>query len=178
VRIDIGPARPDELGFVLATWKDSAIDAPHNGPVIADRGVGYVYGRLNVEVDTALSEGALVLVAREATDPTFIYGWIAGRIQDDLVALYYLYTRHKFRRQGVARALRDEALRYVPDDARLVQCIQRPREEDALTMLRLGASKKARRRALSVAWKDEQLEVLGFTYAPLAEVLLSLRRTA
>lgn len=122
VRIEIGRALPSEMGLVFNSWKQSALDAPHNDPVKASGMIGEFFTRYNRIVQHALDTQPLVLVAREATDPDFAYGWMAAGVYGGELAILYCYTKYKFRRLGIARDLKDQIVELAPDNARPVYC--------------------------------------------------------
>jgi hypothetical protein len=116
VLLDISPMTASERAYVANSWKMSALDAPLNAPLKETGMVGKHFDRYNAEVQRVLDSGATVLVAREATDPSFIYGWMAVGLVGGQLALYYCNTKFHYRRVGVCRALRDRVLDLVPQD--------------------------------------------------------------
>lgn len=105
LRVEVGPAVPAELPFVLSSWKKSFRHAPQNAPLPNS----VFFDRINPEIN-ALASRCDVLVARDESDPLFLYGFLAYEVKKDAFAAHYVYTRHGFRRQGVAKALLAEAL--------------------------------------------------------------------
>lgn len=117
----IDEAHEGDLKFVWSSWKHSAADAPKNHKLVQAGRVGEHFTRYNERVERVMDSPALILVAREPTDPQFIYGWIAAHVTPD-VALLYQYTKGKYRRLGVARSLKDAVLREAPESARRFYC--------------------------------------------------------
>lgn len=118
----IGEAREGDERLVWSSWKMSALDNPKNHALYADRpGEHFTkYNRLVHEV--MAQDGAHVLMAREPTDPTFLYGWIAFVTRSSTFALTYAYTKYKFRRLNIASALKDAALCYATEGADRIYC--------------------------------------------------------
>lgn len=152
MRLSIGPARPDETAFIAASWKQSAADTPINAALIDAGGKGDFFRRYNADVQLVLESEPLLLVARDADDPSFAYGWLAAKQTPERFALAYVYTKHHFRRMGVMRELLSRALADAPDGAQLVHC-ERSRF-------------------------DRVFQRWGFEYAPLRAVLGEVRRSA
>jgi hypothetical protein len=166
VKIEIGPAQAGEIAFVHNSWKESALDliekelckrvaelVPDDSK-FADRKVvrellkplkNEVLWHLNGLVQRVLESGAMVLVAREETDPGFIYGWLAAAVKDDRLGIAYCYTKEKYRRLGTLTALLQRVLQLVPDDAKLVYC--------------------------SHSARDKMFEAYGFSHMTLSEML-------
>jgi len=168
IALDIGPAREDEMSRIQADWKDSSVSAvveplreklrellPDDRWIADEKVFGKLchtlYERkMNPEVDAVLATRPMLLVAREPSDPSFLYGWIAcGHVQDKL-AVYFAYTKRRYRELGVMTALLLRVLELVPD-AELVYCAHGPR--------------------------DSFFQKMGFVHVPLKEVVdLSVRR--
>lgn len=128
MQLDIGKAHDSEMNFVRSSWKQSALDAPHNDPYKSTGMVGAHFTRYNRDVQRAIDSNPLVLVAREPTDPRFIYGWLAVGLYGNELAILYAYTKYKFRRLGIMRELRDRVLDLAPEDAQLVYCARSVRD--------------------------------------------------
>lgn len=120
--------RDDETGVVTCSWKRSAWRLPVNRHFHKQGryGKGRFYTQYNQLVQRILDSGALVLVAREQGDPTYVYGWMTTGLVGDVFAIYYAFVKEPFRELGVMRALRDRVAELVPDDARLVYCEHSP----------------------------------------------------
>jgi hypothetical protein len=140
----------DEKSFIYNSWKESALDAIEkelckrvaelvpDESKFADRKVvrellkpltNDVLWHLNDLVERVQNSGALLLVAREETEPAFIYGWLAATVRGDLMGIAYCYTKAKFRRLGTMTALLLRVLQMVPDEARLVYCARSARDD-------------------------------------------------
>lgn len=122
VRVEIGPVRPDELPLIHSSWKHSALDAPQNDQHKVSGTVGAYFTKYNRDVRAILATDPLILVAREATDPSFAYGWICAGVYGDELAIFYVYTKYKFRRLEIARTLKDAVLERAADDLVPVYC--------------------------------------------------------
>lgn len=146
--------RDDETGLVTCSWKRSAWRLPVNRHFHAQGryGKGRYYTAANALVQRILDSGALVLMAREESDPGYVYGWIATGLVGDVHAIYYAFTKEHFRELGVMHALKDRVLEIVPGDLRRVYCERSPFD------------------AVFRRW--------GFTYVPVDEVLGEQRRSA
>jgi len=108
--LDIGPMKGSEVGFVLSAWKKSLRSSPANANLPSK----VFFERANTEVDEILN-GATVLVARDAENPTFAYGSIVFETRGDDVCVHWVSVRSGFRRQGIARRLLAAALRGTVD---------------------------------------------------------------
>lgn len=45
------------------------------------------------------------IIAYEATDPDFLYGFIAGDMSERVPVVYYVYVKEPYRKNGIARGL-------------------------------------------------------------------------
>lgn len=111
----IGPASPSELAFIAKSWKESLHDQPQHSSLPKS----VFFSRYNPEVNGLLARSQVV-VARDTDDPRFAYGFLAYETKGDTFAGHYVYCKHSFRRQGVAKALLDAAIELAGDFDRLV----------------------------------------------------------
>lgn len=122
VRVEISEALPTEVAFILSSWKHSALDAPQNSPYKGSGMVRSLFTKYNADVRDVFDTKPLLLVAREQTDPSFLYGWICAGVYGDELAIIYMYTKYKFRRLEIASSLKDAVLDRAPDDLAPVYC--------------------------------------------------------
>lgn len=136
----ISEAHEGDLPFAFSAWKNSSLDAPKNREKRDSGRVGEHFTQYNRDVHRIMATpAAKLLIAREPSDPDFIYGWIAFATYYDptltlprvrraradrsnAVAILYTYCKSKFRRMGVARELKDAALQLAPEHAQRFFC--------------------------------------------------------
>jgi GNAT superfamily N-acetyltransferase len=144
-------AEADEA-FVCRTWRRSYRACPESLKMPKR-----AYELLQDEVMTELLErGALVLVARDVEQPVFVYGFLVAERIGDAVALHWAYTKLDWRRQGIARALLDEAVERLGDGASELWC------SHGTDMIREGRTD---------TWVTKKLRDLGFTRVGIETVL-------
>jgi hypothetical protein len=102
--------RDSEQGFVFSGWKSSFRHAPQNAALPK----GTYFDRQNRDVDQIMDRpGTKVLVAQDAEDPSFLYGFIVYETTPSTFCGHFIYVRHGFRRVHIAKKLLSAAL---PDD--------------------------------------------------------------
>lgn len=98
---------PSELNFVVSAWKKSMKTQPQNASVPS----GAFYERANREVAQLMERATTqILVARDAESPEFCLGFVVFEVLDECFCAHQVYTRHGFRRLGVASKLLRTAL--------------------------------------------------------------------
>ena len=95
--MNISDMTPEELNFVAASIKHSM----RNSAEYREVPTGLAFAHINPLVNRMLNNSA-VLVAR---DGNRIAGFCVFEVDADVLLVGYLYTRHEYRRQGVARSL-------------------------------------------------------------------------
>lgn len=94
------PAEEADWQFVISTWSRSYKGSRSAGLISSDDWADVMHRQIR----RALAlPGVRALVAFDAIDPSFLYGWIAGDASAQLV--HYVYVKEAFRRAGVARGL-------------------------------------------------------------------------
>jgi len=98
--VDLRKAQKSDLNFIRSTWLESYRDG------LAVRGVPHkiYYGR-HERIIRALMKRAFLMVLVRRDDPDYIVGWACCEKTSGGLILHYLYTRGKYRRGGLARAL-------------------------------------------------------------------------
>jgi hypothetical protein len=140
VQLAISPMRPDELGFVCNSWKESAKDAELSQlnnlrgragqPLIAlgtDEHREFCrdfYARYNKRVASVMDATRIVLVARDVERPSLAYGWACAIPASDLFALAYVYTKQRFRHRGIMTELLEQTLAHVPEGLPTAYCAE------------------------------------------------------
>ena len=104
--VSIGHMQPSEEGFVISGWKKSFRTAPQNAAIPS----GSFFDRANRDVAALMARPTTqILVARDTESPDFCLGFIVFEVVDPF-CIHWLYTRHGFRRLGVATKLLRTAL--------------------------------------------------------------------
>lgn len=111
----ICPAARNEIPFCAKAWKESL----RHGPAGAHQDRKAYYDRVNPLVNDLLERSRL-LVARDAEDPSFLYGFLAYEADSIVFTGHFVYTKYAFRRQGVANSLLARALEINPKCSELV----------------------------------------------------------
>ena len=88
---------PTELNFVANACKLSL----RNSPAYRDVPTGLAFAHLNPLINRVLNNSA-VLVAKTGNR---IMGFIVFEVDTSDLLVHFVYTRHEYRRQGVARSL-------------------------------------------------------------------------
>ena len=97
LQISLRPGTADDLPYVHNTWLNSY----QNSNI--GHALGHDYRRVWQGVLRSCLEGATVLIAHRADEPSLIIGWIC---LDPLEALiHFAYVRHALQGFGVGRAL-------------------------------------------------------------------------
>jgi hypothetical protein len=93
-------ARDEDLAFVIPTWSRTYKMSRQSGMIASEDWASVMHPQIRKVV--ALPETRTV-VAYESTDPTVLYGFIAG---DPIVPLvHFVLVKEAFRRAGCARGL-------------------------------------------------------------------------
>lgn len=103
----IGHMLLTEEGFVVSGWKKSHRTSPQNAAIPS----GAFFDKANRDVAALMARPTTqILVARDAESPEFCLGFIVFEVLDGQFCAHWLYTRHGFRRLGVASKLLRTAL--------------------------------------------------------------------
>lgn len=101
---------PDDVEYVIKTWAREAHaaqptrrDSEKHGTHPAEPGRLF-YPKFQAEVILPLFKKAEARIVCPASDITVIASFAVGRKVDDTFACFFAYTRHEFRRLGLARA--------------------------------------------------------------------------
>jgi hypothetical protein len=92
----------DDRQFVVSNWSASFKKSHSAGMIWTEDWAAIMHGQIDRVLDRP---DATTLVAFEATDPTFLYGWISGDVSEAMPVVFYCYVKESFRREGVARKL-------------------------------------------------------------------------
>lgn len=102
VTIAYRPAELDDAQFIVSAWcrsfkasRSAGMIAAEDWEAVMHRQVQKVVARPEVRT----------IVAFENTDPTFLYGFIAGDTTDRPPVVFFCYVKEAFRRAGYARGL-------------------------------------------------------------------------
>lgn len=103
----------DDVAFVLSTWAESFRHAPACKPMPTTAFHRWHRPRM-LEI---LARKPLVVVARDSTNPGFIYGYgVFERLGPTLVA-HWVYTKRNWRRDGIASRILAHALERIGQGA-------------------------------------------------------------
>lgn len=92
------PAGPDDVAYVIRTWIESY--RPEQPEMRTSDYEAWMRAKINADV----------LLACHESEPTQILGWIAvDAIGAASSRLHYVYVRRRYRMQGIARALSEQA---------------------------------------------------------------------
>jgi hypothetical protein len=96
------PITADDRRFVVSAWSASYKDSHTAGMISTHRWAEVMHAEIERVLD---QPGTQTLVAFEAKDPTFVYGFISGDPDASTPTVYYCYTKAAYRRQGIARGM-------------------------------------------------------------------------
>ncbi len=112
-QVAVTPFREGDRAFLMDTWARSYRVAEACEAIPSD--AYFPWHRKRME---SILARALVLVARDKTNPVFIYGYgVFERVRDKFVA-HWVYTKGAFKYRGVASLLLRAALERIGDGAR------------------------------------------------------------
>lgn len=95
-------AEPDDMRFILSSWKRSWRVSPWAGTVRNDE----FYATCSSTIEGLVARGAQFRVAYLASHPDRILGWVCHEtLQDGTLCVHYLYTKDAFIRYGVGTKL-------------------------------------------------------------------------
>lgn len=110
--VTVGHMVPSEEGFVTSGWKKSSRSSPQNAAVPN----GVYYDRANRDVAALMARPTTqILVARDGEKPDFCLGFVVFEVVNGHFACHWIYSRHGFRRLGVASKLLRTALQQAGD---------------------------------------------------------------
>jgi GNAT superfamily N-acetyltransferase len=99
-QIRLRPANEEDIPFIFSSWLKS-----FRSSLFASKLVNSVYFTEHHKVIEKIVKNSHVIVACNDQDPTQIYGYIVAGTVDSIFCLHYVYTKHPFRRMGIARLL-------------------------------------------------------------------------
>jgi len=103
--ITIRQAKPEDMRFVMQSWKFSAYGQQQVLPR------GSFFALMNSLCDTIVEDGdPVILVATPPDMPTVILGWVCAESTAHGATLYWSYVKSPFRRSKVCKRLLDTAL--------------------------------------------------------------------
>lgn len=96
------PSESDRCSFVVSHWSSSYKKSHQAGSIWHED-----YAEImHKQIDGYFKHHDLkAILACEATDPRFIYGFIVGDVSETIPVVYYVYVKESYRRAGIARAL-------------------------------------------------------------------------
>ncbi len=89
------PAEPSDLALVFGSWVDSYAKSTHA------KACGHAYRAIQDAIVKRHVAASAVLVCCLADDPETIVGWACT----DADAIHFVYVKHKWRHNGVAKLL-------------------------------------------------------------------------
>lgn len=90
--------------FVVALWSSSYKKSHRAGLIQAEDWASVMHQ----QIEKLLAKpNNTTLLAYEKTDPSFLYGFIAGDVTEDVPIVHYVYCKEPYRKSGVARGLFD-----------------------------------------------------------------------
>jgi hypothetical protein len=102
VTVAFRSAELDDAPFIVSSWS-RAFKGSNSAGMIADEDWATV---MHPQIQKVLARpGARAIVAYEKTDPTFIYGFVAGDTDERVPVVFFAYVKEPYRRTGVARGL-------------------------------------------------------------------------
>lgn len=96
----------DEMGFVYRSWLKGYRGSRDNRGLDADS-----YYALQHRIIEKIVDSGNVLIAKDATEPEYLIGWLASDVADGAYALHAAYVRSTCRREGVATRMLQHDLR-------------------------------------------------------------------
>lgn len=102
--IQIRPAEPDDIKFVMSSWKKSWRVSPWAGTIRNDE----FYASIRSTIDGLIGRGATIQIACLPSKPAQILGWIcAETLADGICCIHYIYVKDPYFRLGIGKALID-----------------------------------------------------------------------
>lgn len=86
----------------FALVRDSWVNSYRNA-AFSRENTDAIYFKYHRHLALQLLASSQVLVACSEEDPDIVYGWIC--VEPDQETLHYIYVKHPFRRQGIAKSL-------------------------------------------------------------------------
>jgi GNAT superfamily N-acetyltransferase len=96
------PRDSDQCSLVVSSWSSSYKKSYSAGAIHTDDWAGIWHKQATRHL---ARPGATTILAYEATDPSFLYGWIAGDTTEPTPIVFYVYVKESFRREGIATRL-------------------------------------------------------------------------
>ncbi len=109
--ISIRPANAEDVPFIFNAWLKS-----YRSSEFAKNIQGEIYYHEHHKVIEEILKTNNVLVACNNEDPSQIYGFMCAGFTQNVFTVHYVYTKHTFRRMGIASAL-VKAFEYNPNYA-------------------------------------------------------------
>lgn len=102
----IRPAEPDDIKFIMSSWKQSWRTSPWAGCIRNDE----YYDVVRSTIDGLIARGAVLSVACLPNLPGRILGWACTELlPDGVCCVHYTYTKDPYLRMGIGKALIDAA---------------------------------------------------------------------
>lgn len=97
-----------DASFLFNSWLKSARD----GPAMANLTHTVYYREMHRCIEGVFrSPNARVVVACDPSEEDIIFGYGVGEVDNDVLVLHFIYTKHTFRRFGMGKALEAELLK-------------------------------------------------------------------
>jgi len=102
----IRPAKPEDVKFIMSSWKQSWRVCPWAGCIRNDR----FYDDIRATIEGLLGRGATLTVACISEQPDAILGWLCSEVlPDGTCAVHYTYTKDPYLRMGIGAKLVEAA---------------------------------------------------------------------
>ena len=97
-----------DASFIFNSWLKSFRDAP----AVANMTHTVYYREVHRCIEEVFrSPNARVVMACDPAEEDVIFGYGVGEVIDDVFVVHFIYTKHSFRRFGMATALEQELLK-------------------------------------------------------------------
>lgn len=96
------PRDSEQCSLVVSTWSSSYKKSYSAGAIWTEDWAGIWHKQATRHL---ARPNAVTLLAYEAEDPSFVYGWIAGDMSEPTPIVFYVYVKESFRRSGIASRL-------------------------------------------------------------------------